>query len=138
MGHLFIKLWLIQFWPQFQTGPHLENAKNETIFATKCAQNYHPKGVRYAKNDLFCSQSGQNCYATHTCTLHACAHLTLRYKIRRILYTNPEGICVTLRRSREEAEGWRPCDTKKKDVMLHKPFGVCVPDPKGVRLRSVT
>ena len=34
------------------------------------------------------------------------AHLTLRYKNPSDFYTQiPKGICVTLRRSREEAEG---------------------------------
>lgn len=57
------------------------------------------------QNDLKRKENGQNCTLRTRIRVYACGHLTLRYKNPSVFIHKSRRICVTLRRSREEAEG---------------------------------
>ena len=65
------------------------------------------------------------------------AHLTLRYKIRRFYTQIPKGFVLRyVGAGRKPKADDRAIRRKRRYVTQTR--RVCVPDPKGIRLRSVT
>ena len=100
-------------------------------------------GVRYenkkstVQNNLKRKENGQNCTLRTRIRVYACGHLTLRYKKSFGFFIHKSRrICVTLRRSREEAEGWRPCDTKKKTLRNRGVLRAPRSTPKGLKKKK--